>query len=428
MDDIIKQCLSHYKNSDHTKRDILKVRKTFQSLFCIKDTFTFSNGVKRDLVKLKGTIPVPFKGRTYNIPICIWIMDTHPQHAPICLVEPTPEMCLKQSIHLDSFGKVYLPYLHSWSATSSNLVDLIQVMIKTFSESPPVYAKRKVEAVSHSTVPYPVQNFTTVQSSSSPGVTLYPVSGISPAYPPYPSSQNNPPNFQYTPYPTYTNQNNNFQYPYPSGFSPSTVSGLPPVYPSQPLTRDSTVYPPPTSIVTSTTSSVSNTGTITDEHIRASLMSAIEDKIRRKINEQTALCHDEIEILLQTQRELNAGKNKLDIMFDNLEKEKQNITQKIEILKNKEEELEKMIEKLSVEEDVDVDDAVVTTTPLYKQILNTHCEDAATEDTIYYIGEALRRGVIDLDVFIRQLRALSRKRLMLRSLLEKCRMKAGLTV
>lgn len=65
-----------------------------------------------------------------------------------------------------------------------------------------------------------------------------------------------------------------------------------------------------------------NTGTITDEHIRASLMSAIEDKIRRKINEQTALCHDEIEILSQTQRELNQGKSKLDSMFDSIEKEK----------------------------------------------------------------------------------------------------------
>lgn len=63
-----------------------------------------------------------------------------------------------------------------------------------------------------------------------------------------------------------------------------------------------------------------------------------------------------------------------------------------------------------------------------RRILNTHCEDAATEDTIYYIGEALRRGVIDLDVFIKQLRALSRKRLLLRSLLEKCRLKAGLAV
>lgn len=51
-------------------------------------------------------------------------------------------------------------------------------------------------------------------------------------------------------------------------------------------------------------------------------MSAIEDKIRRKIKEQTALCHDEIEILSQTQRELNQGKDKLDSMFDNIEKEK----------------------------------------------------------------------------------------------------------
>lgn len=51
-------------------------------------------------------------------------------------------------------------------------------------------------------------------------------------------------------------------------------------------------------------------------------MSAIEDKIRRKIKEQTALCHDEIEILSQTQRELNQGKNKLDSMFDSIEKEK----------------------------------------------------------------------------------------------------------
>ncbi len=66
----------------------------------------------------------------------------------------------------------------------------------------------------------------------------------------------------------------------------------------------------------------SNTNTITDEHIRASLMSAIEDKIRRKINDQTAMCHDEIEILSQTQRELNQGKSKLDQMFENLDKEK----------------------------------------------------------------------------------------------------------
>lgn len=51
-------------------------------------------------------------------------------------------------------------------------------------------------------------------------------------------------------------------------------------------------------------------------------MSAIEDKIRRKVNEQAVLCQEEVEILLQTQRELTQGKNKLDTMFENLEREK----------------------------------------------------------------------------------------------------------
>ena len=51
-------------------------------------------------------------------------------------------------------------------------------------------------------------------------------------------------------------------------------------------------------------------------------MSAIEDKIRRKINEQTAICQDEMEVLHQSQRELNQGKNKLEEMFNNLEKER----------------------------------------------------------------------------------------------------------
>lgn len=63
---------------------------------------------------------------------------------------------------------------------------------------------------------------------------------------------------------------------------------------------------------------------------------------------------------------------------------------------------------------------------LFLRILNAFAEEAATEDAIYYMGEALRRGVIDLDVFLKQVRALSRKQFMLRALMHKCRQKAGL--
>lgn len=138
------------------------------------------------------------------------------------------------------------------------------------------------------------------------------------------------------------------------------------------------------------------------------------------------------------------------------------------MLKDKEAELSKATERLSDQDPVDVDEAVTTTAPLYKQyvplnlllcflhyrglilkvfhlisyhivsfvcitsifssfrILNSYAEEAALEDTIYYVGEALRRGVIDLDVFLKQVRSLSRRQFMLRALMQKCRQKAGL--
>lgn len=60
------------------------------------------------------------------------------------------------------------------------------------------------------------------------------------------------------------------------------------------------------------------------------------------------------------------------------------------------------------------------------RLLNAYAEEAATEDAIYYLGEALRGGVIDLEVFLKHIRQLSRKQFMLRAIMQKCRQKAGL--
>lgn len=60
------------------------------------------------------------------------------------------------------------------------------------------------------------------------------------------------------------------------------------------------------------------------------------------------------------------------------------------------------------------------------RLLNAYAEEAAIEDTIYYIGEALRNDVIELEVFLKHVRQLSRRQFMLRALMQKCRQKAGL--
>jgi len=67
---------------------------------------------------------------------------------------------------------------------------------------------------------------------------------------------------------------------------------------------------------------LSDGGTITEEHINASLLSAIEDKVRRRSNEQMSQNKAELDILQQSQRELTVGKNKLESIMTNLNKEK----------------------------------------------------------------------------------------------------------
>lgn len=78
------------------------------------------------------------------------------------------------------------------------------------------------------------------------------------------------------------------------------------------------------------------------------------------------------------------------------------VERNIELLNQKDEEMKAALEKMdSQSEKGDIDDVIVPTAPLYRQILNLYAEENAIEDTIFYLGEALRRGVIDLEVFLK---------------------------
>ena len=78
------------------------------------------------------------------------------------------------------------------------------------------------------------------------------------------------------------------------------------------------------------------------------------------------------------------------------------VDRNIDLLKRKDEELSDALEKMENQsENNDIDDVIIPTAPLYKQILNLYAEENAIEDTIFYLGEALRRGVIDLEVFLK---------------------------
>uniref|UniRef100_A0A4Y0BHZ4 UEV domain-containing protein n=1 Tax=Anopheles funestus TaxID=62324 RepID=A0A4Y0BHZ4_ANOFN len=375
-DNALTRMLSSYRDPTATKKDVTNALRIYHGLQHRMEEYVFNDGSTKMLLNLHGTIPVKYKGNTYNIPICIWLMDTHPKNAPICYVKPTSEMRIKVSAYVDFNGKIYLPYLHDWNPKNADLLDLIQIMSVTFGEVPPVYSKGPE---------------TSYQQPS----YMPPTPATSTSYiPPYPTQQ-------FAPYPVAGQGYNSYGPPAPGATGPGY--GLPYGMP----------YPPAPGTIAGTTPAVNQgTGTITEEHIRASLISAVEDKLKRRVQEKMNQCQAEVQTLKRTQQELNEGQVKIKDILTRLERDEKELTKSITVLKDKEKELERALESLDNVESIDVDEAVTTTAPLYKQLLNAYAEEAAIEDATYFMGEALRSGVIDLEVFLKQVRQLSRKQFM----------------
>ncbi|XP_026562310.1 tumor susceptibility gene 101 protein isoform X2 [Pseudonaja textilis] len=383
----LKKMLAKYKYRDLAVQETVNVTGQYKDLKPVMDNYVFNDGSSRELMSLTGTIPVNYRGNIYNIPICLWLLDTYPFNPPICFVKPTSSMTIKTGKHVDANGRIYLPYLHEWKHPQSDLIGLIQVMIVVFGEEPPVFSRPTISA---SYPPY--------QATGPPNTSYMPgmPSGISP-FPPGPAP--NPSGYSVYPYPA------------PSGPFPATTST--PHYPSQPPV---------------TTVGPSRDGTISEDTIRASLISAVSDKLRWRMKEEMDRAQAELNALKRTEEDLKKGHQKLEEMVTRLDQEVAEVDKNIDLLKKKDEELSSALEKMeSQSENNDIDEVIVPTAPLYKQILNLYAEENAIEDTIFYLGEALRRGVIDLDIFLKHVRLLSRKQFQLRALMQKARKTAGLS-
>lgn len=385
-----------YRHPDLTKKDVQTLLHHYKGLAPKGEKFIFNDGRERELLHLVGTIPVPYKGQSYNIPISITLLDTHPYHAPLAFVKPTPDMQIKVSKHVDASGKIYLPYLHEWSYPNSDLVGLVQICVITFSEQPPVFARPKQQQ----NLPYPIHGggAGVVGGVGGPGYPTQPSYNAQPAYPP-----------AYPPYPSVGVGGGGG-----GGYPPASVGmggQYPPVYPP---TNQSYQQRP-------------STGTITADHIRASILSAVEDKVKRRLREDVSQVQAEVDSLRKVQEELNQGSTRLNTILTRVEEEEAELTNNIRILEMKTKEVTEVVSKVEEGEEINCDEAVTATNPLYKQLMTAYAEEAATEDAIYFLGEALRKGSLDTEQFLRQAREVSRKQFMLRATMMKCRDKAGLS-
>lgn len=439
-----------YKYKDLAKRDILSTLGYFKELNVQQDKYVYPNGTMKDLIALNGTIPVNYKSSRYNIPVQLFLSDTHPYTPPLCYVRPTSEMSVNISESVDSNGRINLPCLREWNYPQSDMYVLLNLMTMKFSEHPPVFAKRQGQPSGQPG--YSNQSPTT--NSSYP-----PFSQNRPVYPgstssssgagynstPYPQSNNSTPypSSNSTPYPSAYPSNNNLPYQnnpyYPM---PQAASSQPTSQPSQPLSymksgsgtnignvrptsvdyQQTTPYPP---IPTERSFSED---TIKPEHYKMSLISAVQDRARERFFELTSLKQAEIDSLNRVRKDLVDGQNHLESFINEADYEILNLKNlKIE-LDSKRTNLKESINQMQHRDSADIEDAVVAPAPLYRQLMQLFAEELAIQDFIFYMSEGLQNRTVNLESFLKQTRFLSRKQFMLRATMQKAREKALLPI
>jgi len=412
------QMRNKYTQSELAVRDIVNSLTHFKDLKPVADKFMYNDGTSKTLISLTGTIPVVYKNNRYNIPIAIWIQEMHPQVSPICFVKPTSTMQVRQGKHVDASGRIYLPYLNEWRPNTHSTIGCIQTMVSIFSQEPPVFSK----------------------PSQPPRPAPAPYGGTQ--RPPYPMpggfTPQGPPTTNYQP-----NFNNRAPYPMPNypprpatntPYPPAVPYGMP--YPQQPpqppvptssaTQRQNTPYPP--APVPGRPPPPRKSDTLDEQTMLASLKSAVNDQLKRRAKAVFTEADQEMSKLKQTELELKSGQEKLDGILAKLDSEIQEVEGATSLLERKNQEIENEIEALNEKQgNIECDDYVQATTPIYKQVVTSFAEEQAIEDEIYHLGQALHKGVLDTDAFLKHVRNLSRQQFVLRATIQKARKVANLS-
>jgi len=414
-DAILRHKARHYPNLNEVIKQVNKVQRQYKELRLDVQFFTHNDGKQENLVTLDGTIPVFYKNRQYNIPIMIWLYEKHPEYAPMVFVKPTSTMVIRQGRHVDTSGKVYLPYLSEWKSRRSDLIGLVGVLCTVFGSEPPVVSKpagapaRPVQPpVRSATSSYPTQPTYPSQPPPFPGTSPHASGhaqmhvpshgGHAPYHAPYPqNTPQGPPSMGYRP----PMNQSNLPYPTAAGFPSHPPSGAnPPPYPTG-------GYPPSSNYQVKSQPAYGNT--IDDTVILASVRDSVNDSLKRRAQDIISQLNGELNTLRVTENELTVGARKIAEMSATVEDETAKCAHAIDAYRAQLAEMDAEIENLQDGNKINPEEIITPSTPIYKQIFHAHAQEQAIEDAIYFISKALSRGTIDCETYLRYVRRLSRK-------------------
>uniref|UniRef100_V5E4L8 Uncharacterized protein n=1 Tax=Kalmanozyma brasiliensis (strain GHG001) TaxID=1365824 RepID=V5E4L8_KALBG len=372
----LRSVLGPYTDRDRVFADIDRTLIAVSSLSPKTEVFTFNDGRTQLLLNLDGTIPVNFRGNTYNIPVAYWIPRDYPREPPMAFVAPTPDMAIRKGPNVDPSGEIGGEYLRRWrnKPEACNLLDLVHDCQQMFGrEPPPPYQPQHGPSSTQSPLapgPHPYQH----AINSAAGANGH-SNSPTPAIVPKPKGFN-----------LLDEEDDSSVHPHTSsaGPAPGNPSVAPPPRPINPelLALHDRLYHKIDSRLTTLSSTLSASNARLDV-LSADLdrgLPAIEDELSR----------------------LKAVRDVCATTGDRLQTSVTELTDQVRSLQSR--------------EDPDPDTMVLATSIVGNQLVDLVAEDNAIEDTLYHLGRALNAERIDLEKFLKQTRVLAREQFMKRAL------------
>jgi hypothetical protein len=148
VESLLLRCPYPGENRPRLRNDLVAIPQYYPSL--VPGIVNFADqGSMLTLCCLDGTLPIIFKGNSYNIPIRVILPRVFPLAAPYVYVIAVDGMVVKPNKYANPDGGVKHDYLTNWNPRTSGIGELLNLLSRAFSEVCPVYSAKKTKGQMH---------------------------------------------------------------------------------------------------------------------------------------------------------------------------------------------------------------------------------------------------------------------------------------
>mmetsp|Transcript_23346 Transcript_23346/g.53859 ORF Transcript_23346/g.53859 Transcript_23346/m.53859 type:complete len:390 (+) Transcript_23346:55-1224(+) len=374
VDGVLNSLRSRYEAPARVRQDVVQLVGQIRSLLPKTGHLISNDGSESTLLVLTGTIPITYGNATYNIPIELYLPQAYPRAAPICYVRPTSDMTVKPGHHnVDGEGLVYLPYLHEWQAGTHSLVTLCASMMSVFGREPPVYAKPPGHDQQQA-------QLRAQQAAIQAQAQAHQAAQAQAATPPSYTATVTPP-------------------PYGNAAGGAAAATPPPGY----------------STVAHDSGAAERASPPANETPKQEAVRRLTTKLRDDLKGFYANICKEVDVEYASQAKLRAGHDDVTASLERMRKHKGVLKEQIHLAKQSTADLDTWLTRRQEEEarPVDPDDLVQPRDACSQKMLELVAEAGAIEDALFALDRGLNNGTVELDLFLREVRKLSRQQFLI---------------